>query len=52
MYICIRCGFIYNEKEGWQKHLPGTRWEDVSDDWACPDCGAIKNDFKNGGTKN
>jgi rubredoxin len=24
---------------------PGTRWEDIPDDWACPECGARKADF-------
>jgi len=24
---------------------PGTAWEDVPDDWCCPDCGATKADF-------
>ena len=48
MYICIVCGFVYDEKEGWPADgIPaGTRWEDVSDDWVCPDCGASKKDFE------
>ena len=25
---------------------PGTRWEDVPDDWICPDCGTGKQDFE------
>ena len=24
---------------------PGTKWEDVPENWACPDCGATKEDF-------
>ena len=24
----------------------GTKWEDVPDDWVCPDCGAAKSDFE------
>ncbi len=24
---------------------PGTRWEDVPDDWVCPECGVGKEDF-------
>ena len=24
---------------------PGTRWEDIPADWACPQCGATKADF-------
>jgi rubredoxin len=25
---------------------PGTRWEDISDDWVCPDCGTPKSQFE------
>jgi rubredoxin len=24
---------------------PKTKWEDVPEDWVCPDCGANKSDF-------
>lgn len=42
------CGFIYDEAEGLEEEgiAPGTRWEDVSDDWVCPNCGATKEDFE------
>jgi len=45
---CIVCGFIYDEAEGWPDDgiAPGTRWEDVPDDWQCPDCGVGKDDFE------
>ena len=45
---CIVCGFIYDEAEG----LPnegieaGTAWDDIPDDWVCPDCGVGKSDFE------
>ena len=44
MYICIICGWIYDEEEGCPEDgiKPGTKWEDVPDDWVCPDCGAEK----------
>ena len=47
-YICLICGFVYDEKEGWPEDdiEPGTRWEDVPDDWLCPDCSAMKEDFE------
>lgn len=47
-YICIICGFIYDEEEGWPEDgiEPGTKWEDVPEDWFCPDCGAGKEDFE------
>ena len=48
MYICIICGWVYDEKEGWPEEgiKPGTRWEDVPDAWEWPDCGAGKDDFE------
>jgi len=47
-HLCVICGFIYDEKEGWPEDgiAPGTRWEDVPEDWFCPDCGATKEDFE------
>ena len=46
-YECIVCGFIYDEAEGVPDEgiPPGTRWEDLPDDWLCPDCGVGKEDF-------
>ena len=45
---CIICGLIYDEAEGWPEDgiEPGTRWDDVPDDWICPDCGVNKDDFE------
>jgi len=45
---CLLCGLVYNERDGWPEEgiSPGTRWEDVPDDWFCPDCGAIKSNFR------
>jgi len=45
---CIVCGFIYDEAEGLPDEgiAPGTPWEEVSEDWYCPDCGASKADFE------
>jgi len=47
-YICIVCGFIYDEAAGRPEDgiAPGTKWADVSEDWACPDCGVAKADFE------
>ncbi|GGI75865.1 hypothetical protein GCM10007966_00880 [Legionella impletisoli] len=47
-FICVICGFIYDEEEGWPEDgiEPGTRWEDVPENWFCPDCGAGKEDFE------
>jgi len=45
---CVVCGFIYDEAEGWPDDgiAPGTPWEDVPEDWLCPDCGVGKMDFE------
>jgi len=47
-YKCIICGFVYDEKEGIPDEdiKPGTRWEDVREDWLCPECGVGKSDFE------
>ena len=44
---CIACNFIYDEAEGREDDgiPPGTRWEDVPDEWICPECGTQKSDF-------
>lgn len=44
---CFFCGYAYDEAKGWPDDgiAPGTRWEDVAEDWACPECGAMKSDF-------
>jgi rubredoxin len=46
-YECVVCGFVYDEAEGLPDEgvAAGTRWADIPDDWACPDCGASKEDF-------
>ena len=47
-YLCVICGFIYDEEIGWPEDgiAAGTRWEDVPENWFCPDCGAVKADFE------
>lgn len=47
-WMCISCGWIYREDQG-DRHggiAPGTAWDDVPDDWRCPDCGTPKSDFE------
>ena len=47
-YMCVICGFVYEEAKGVpdQGIAPGTKWEDVPENWTCPDCGAPKTDFE------
>ncbi|MCX7187809.1 MAG: rubredoxin [Proteobacteria bacterium] len=47
-YMCLICGWLYDEAAGSVEDgiPPGTRWEDLSINWACPECGARKEDFE------
>lgn len=46
-YLCQVCGYIYDEARGDPDGglPPGTRYEDIPEDWECPDCGVRKADF-------
>ena len=46
-YICTACDYIYDPKIGDEESgiAAGTVFEDIPDDWSCPDCGASKEDF-------
>lgn len=45
---CLVCGYIYDPAEGDPDAgiEPGTAFEDLPDDWICPDCGAGKDMFE------
>ena len=45
---CLVCGFIYDEARGLPEEgiPPGTSWDDIPDDWECPECGVGKEDFE------
>ena len=47
-WICEACGFIYDEAKGDPDSglAPGTRYEDIPDDWQCPESGVGKYDFE------
>jgi rubredoxin len=47
-FECVICGFIYDEEKGLPEEgiAPGTKWEDVPEDWECPECGVSKYDFE------
>ena len=47
-YKCKTCGHIYDEAVGDPNSdiAPGTLWEDVPEDWECPNCGAVKVMFR------
>ncbi len=46
-YLCTVCGYIYDPAEGDPDNgqEPGTKFEDLPDDWVCPVCGAEKDVF-------
>lgn len=46
-YECLPCGYIYDPEVGDPDSgiAPGTRFEDLPDDWVCPMCGVDKSEF-------
>lgn len=46
-YVCSMCGWIYDEELGDPDNgiEPGTKWEDLPEDFVCPLCGVGKEDF-------
>ncbi|NQY27252.1 MAG: rubredoxin [Piscirickettsiaceae bacterium] len=47
-WICTVCGYVYDEAKGIPEDgiAPGTSWDDIPDDWECPECGVGKEDFE------
>ena len=47
-YVCTACGFIYDEDEGCPELgiVPGTKFEDLPEDFMCPWCGVGKEHFE------
>ncbi|MFH0911786.1 MAG: rubredoxin [Planctomycetota bacterium] len=47
-YVCVVCGWTYNPEEGLPSDgiAPGTPFEDLPDDFVCPECGAGKEEFE------
>lgn len=38
-YVCVICDHVHNEEtEG--------KWEDLPDDFMCPECGGMKQDYQ------
>ena len=46
-YVCDVCGYVYDEEAGDPDNgiAPGTKWEDVPEDFVCPLCGVGKDQF-------
>jgi rubredoxin len=47
-FVCKACGYVYDPEKGdpTQNIAPGTAFEDLPDDWFCPDCGVPKDQFE------
>lgn len=47
-YVCPICGYTYDEAAGRPEDgiAPGTPWQALPEDWACPLCGAPKSVFE------
>ena len=47
-YKCSICGYIYDPAVGDPDNgiEAGTAFENLPDDWVCPECGATKDEFE------
>lgn len=47
-YICELCGYVYDPTVGDPDNdiAEGTEFDELSEDWVCPLCGAAKDDFE------
>ena len=43
-YVCNPCKFEYDEEKGMPEKgiAPGTKFDELPEDWCCPKCGATK----------
>lgn len=48
VWVCVVCAYEYNPDVGDPEHdIPaGTKFEDLPDDWECPECGCSHSDFE------
>lgn len=46
-YECDVCGYIYDPQQGDIENgiEPGTSFEELPEDWVCPECGVGKEKF-------
>ncbi|MEI6758341.1 MAG: rubredoxin [Chlorobium sp.] len=47
-WVCVPCGYVYDPEVGDPDGgiEPGTPFENIPDDWACPVCGVDKSLFE------
>lgn len=48
IWVCSICGYEYNPENGDPENgiAPGTKFEDLPEDWVCPICGVGKDMFE------
>jgi len=46
--ICIICGYVYDPEIGDPDNgvEPGTSFDNILEEWTCPECGVDKDSFK------
>ena len=46
-YVCTICGYVHDEAVGDPDNgiAPGTKWEDLPEDFECPLCSVGKDQF-------
>ena len=47
-YVCVVCGWVYDEAQGDPENgiEPGTKFEDLPEDFTCPLCGVGADEFE------
>lgn len=47
-YVCTLCGYVYDPSVGdLDAGIPaGTSFDDLPEEWVCPLCGAMKDQFE------
>ena len=47
-YVCTVCDYVYDPEVGDPDNdiESGTAFEDLPDDWVCPECGVDKDEFE------
>lgn len=47
-WVCQVCGYVYDPAVGDPANgvKPGTAFEDIPEDWVCPECGVGKDQFE------
>lgn len=47
-YVCAICGYVYSSEKGDPDSGvdPGTTFQDLPDNWLCPECCAPKAEFE------